>query len=108
MIKNKNLNFSEQCYALIRTIPAGKVVSYQSIAHALGCKAYQAVGNAMNHNPDLINTPCHRVIKQNGEIGGYINGTAAKIRLLEQEGIEIENGKVVEPKRYWHQFKQGE
>ena len=76
-------------------IPKGKVVTYGDIAHALGTKAYQAVGNAMGANPNPIVVPCHRVIKGNGEIGNYALGIGKKIELLQNEGIEICNNKVV-------------
>ena len=89
------MNFRDQCYSLLLQIPKGKVTTYQAIAHALGSKAYRAVGTAMAKNPNPITVPCHRVVKSNGEIGNYAFGIDKKIALLEQEGIEIKNGKVV-------------
>ena len=77
-------------------IPKGKVVTYGDIAHALQGKAYQAVGNAMAANPNPITVPCHRVIKGNGDIGNYALGIDKKIELLQNEGIEIHNNKVVD------------
>jgi len=90
-------SFDERCYALLRQIPEGRVSSYREIAHALGSKAYRAVGNAMNRNPyptDLY--PCHRVVRSDGMVGGYAHGNEAKILRLQEEGIEIQNGRVVE------------
>ncbi len=89
------MNFRDKCYSLLLQIPKGKVTTYQAIAHALGSKAYRAVGTAMAKNPNPINMPCHRVVKSKGEIGNYAFGIDKKIALLEQEGIEIKNGKVV-------------
>ncbi|WP_028862257.1 MGMT family protein [Psychromonas aquimarina] len=86
--------FNELCYDLLKQIPEGKVVTYGDIAHALNCKAYQAVGNAMANNPNLIIVPCHRVVKSTGEIGQYALGTARKVELLKSEGIEIEHLKI--------------
>jgi methylated-DNA-[protein]-cysteine S-methyltransferase len=87
-------SFAERCYTFLRQIPEGRVTSYKELAKALNCKAYRAVGSAMAKNTDLITTPCHRVVKSNGQIGGYALGTAAKIILLEKEGIKIINEKV--------------
>jgi methylated-DNA-[protein]-cysteine S-methyltransferase len=75
-------------------IPEGNVVTYGDIAHALGTKAYQAVGNAMANNPDLIIVPCHRVVKANGDIGNYALGISKKIELLNNEGVSITQGKI--------------
>jgi methylated-DNA-[protein]-cysteine S-methyltransferase len=89
------MNFRDQCYKLLLEVPKGKVTTYQAIAHALGSKAYRAVGTAMAKNPNTINVPCHRVVKSSGEIGNYAFGIERKIALLEKEGIVIKNGKVV-------------
>ena len=90
------MTFDERCYALLRQIPRGRVSSYREIAHALGSKAYRAVGNAMNHNPyDTDTYPCHRVVKSDGTIGGYAHGSEAKIRRLEEEGVAVKEGKIV-------------
>lgn len=77
-------------------IPEGNVVTYGDIAHALGTKAYQAVGNAMAANPTPIIVPCHRVVKSNGEIGNYALGTTKKIELLNNEGVQTKAGKIVD------------
>jgi methylated-DNA-[protein]-cysteine S-methyltransferase len=106
---DSNKPFNQQCYDLLRQIPAGKVVTYADIAHQLGGKAYQAVGNAMAKNPDVIFVPCHRVVNSNGNIGKFALGTDKKIALLKQEGIIIntdtENAKVVNLDKQRHTFK---
>jgi len=106
---DSNKSFNQQCYDLLRQIPAGKVVTYADIAHQLGGKAYQAVGNAMAKNPDIIVVPCHRVVNSNGNIGKYALGTDKKIALLKQEGIVIdaktENARVVDLSNQRHIFK---
>lgn len=89
------MNFRDQCYELLLKVPKGKVTTYQAIAHALGSKAYRAVGTAMAKNPNPISVPCHRVVKSNAEVGNYAFGIERKIALLEQEGVVIKNGKVV-------------
>ncbi|BCN93034.1 hypothetical protein THMIRHAM_08190 [Thiomicrorhabdus immobilis] len=94
-IKNNDLSFNEQCYALLMKIPRGRVTTYKAIAQALNTKAYQAVGNAMANNPDLINVPCHRVVNTNGHIGNYALGVEKKMALLQLEGVNIKHNKVV-------------
>ena len=79
-------NFNERCYKLLSTVPSGKVTTYKALAEALGCRAYRAVGNAMNKNPyprDIV--PCHRVIAKSGELQGYFYGLDMKRKLLELE-----------------------
>ncbi len=71
--------------------------SYREIAHALGSKAYRAVGNAMNRNPYSTDIyPCHRVVKSDGLIGGYAHGSEAKIKRLSEEGVMVKKGRVVD------------
>jgi methylated-DNA-[protein]-cysteine S-methyltransferase len=96
--------FNQQCYELLKLIPAGNVVTYGDIADALGTKAYQAVGNAMANNPDPIIVPCHRVVKSNGDIGNYALGIPKKIELLNSEGVCTKQGKIVDFKNVRFQF----
>jgi len=48
----------------------------------------------MNKNPNAPNTPCHRVINSNGNLGGFATGIKNKIKLLKSEGIKIKNNKI--------------
>lgn len=89
-----NQNFNQKCYELLRKIPKGKVTTYKEMANALGTNAWRAVGSAMAKNSDLINTPCHRVVRSDGNIGQYALGKDKKAELLRNEGIELLNGKV--------------
>src|SRR3989338_5143042 len=60
-------------------------LSYQQVAQMIGIpRAARAVGNALNKNYDPA-IPCHRVVKSNGEFGGYNRGIVKKIALLKQE-----------------------
>ncbi|WP_040725596.1 MGMT family protein [Thiomicrorhabdus sp. Kp2] len=104
-LKNNRLTFNEQCYALLSLIPKGKVTTYKAIAEALETKAYQAVGNAMAANPNPIKVPCHRVVNSNGAIGNYAFGVDKKIELLQSEGVIIQNGKVMDFKAHFFDFK---
>ena len=88
--------FQERVYEVVKRIPKGKVLTYRQVAKLAGRpKAFRAVGNALNKNPDIKNIPCHRVVKSDGSIGGYRQGTKKKLSLLRKEGVVIQKGKVV-------------
>tara|TARA_Y100000310_G_C20633582_1_gene789983 strand:+ start:975 stop:1286 length:312 start_codon:yes stop_codon:yes gene_type:complete len=87
-------SFQNNVYEVLRKVPKGKVTTYKKIAQALGKKSYRAVGSALNKNPYAPKVPCHRVVKSNGEVGGFASGTRNKIKLLKREGITIERGKI--------------
>jgi methylated-DNA-[protein]-cysteine S-methyltransferase len=92
-------NFEERVYSLIRKVPKGKITTYREISFALGTKAYQSIGNALRKNPYPPSTPCHRVIKSNGSVGGFKGQTKGekvqeKITLLRSEGVEVKENKV--------------
>jgi len=71
----------------LKKIPYGKTISYQELAHRVGNNnASRAVGNANGKNPIPIIIPCHRVIRKNGDLGGYGGGIKIKRKLLELEG----------------------
>ena len=83
--------FKEKVLEIVKKIPKGKVMSYKMVAKLAGRpRAWRAVGNILNKNPDPRTIPCHRVIKSNGEIGGYKGGTKKKISLLKREGARID------------------
>lgn len=96
--------FSEKVYDLTKKIPNGRVSSYKIIAEKLNCKAYRAVGNALNKNPYAPVVPCHRVIQSSGFIGGFASGTKNKIKMLEKEGIKIKDNKIVDFERVLFRF----
>ncbi|MFP3278353.1 MAG: MGMT family protein [Candidatus Micrarchaeota archaeon] len=85
-------NFQRAVLMEVAKIPRGKVMSYKQIAQAIGRpNAYRAVGNALKKNPLPVLFPCHRVIRANGEVGGYaFGGKSEKIRLLEREGSIVQ------------------
>ncbi len=86
----------KKVFQVVKKIPRGKVISYKKIAELVGNpRAWRAVGNILNRNPNPKTIPCHRIIKSNGEIGGYKYGTKRKISLLRKEGVVIKNGRVV-------------
>lgn len=88
--------FQRKVYDFVRKIPKGSVATYSQVARAIGSpKAWRAVGNVLAKNEDIKDIPCHRVIKDNMEVGKYRYGKNKKISLLKSEGIIIKNGKVV-------------
>ena len=89
-------DFEETCYKYLRQVPKGKVTTYQALAKAVGTSAYRAVGNAMGKNPYAPKVPCHRVVRNNGALGGFAHGPVKKARMLKSEGVLIKDGKVVE------------
>lgn len=78
--------FRRQVVDLLRTIPYGHTQTYSQVAVTLNNpRAVRAVGSACATNPLPIIIPCHRVLKSNGEIGGYLAGLEAKTTLLDME-----------------------
>src|SRR3989344_1674086 len=91
MIKN---DFYDRVYSLLMKVPLGKVTTYKELANALNSKAYRHIGRIMKNNNNSPVVPCHRVIRSNGEIGGFAFGVENKKKLLISEGVEIVNGKI--------------
>ena len=101
---NSETSFNEKCYALLKQIPEGKVTTYREMARALNSRAWRAVGSAMAKNKNLINVPCHRVVRSDGSIGQYALGADKKAALLSDEGVDVANGRVKDLGRYLHRF----
>lgn len=67
-------------------IAYGTTASYAAIAAAAGSpKAVRAVGSACATNPLPVVVPCHRVLRSDGTLGGYVGGLDAKRTLLDLE-----------------------
>jgi methylated-DNA-[protein]-cysteine S-methyltransferase len=100
---------TEKVYTLVKKIPKGKVTTYKSLAEKLNTKAYRAIGQILSKNKDhFLNNnkiPCHRVIKSNGELGGFLGEKTSKEKrkLLIKEGVEIKNNKI-DLKKYLQEF----
>lgn len=78
--------FQKRVWNTLTKIPYGKTVTYSDIAENIGKpQAHRAVGNAVGENPVLIVIPCHRVIRKNGDLGGFREGLNLKKTLLELE-----------------------
>jgi len=93
--------FFQQVYQVTKLIPLGKVTTYGSIANYLGTpKSARMVGwalNALNASNSDNYVPAHRVVNQNGLLTGkhHFKGTNLMQQLLENEGIEIQNNKIM-------------
>ncbi len=80
--------FQIKVWEEIKKIPIGETRSYKEIATLIGKpNSARAVANACGKNPYPITIPCHRVIKSNGDLGGYsaAGGVRKKKLLLKQE-----------------------
>lgn len=77
--------FKDEVMDVVRNIPKGQVLTYKQVAERAGRpKAYRAVGNILNKNYDP-QIPCHRVIRSDGQTGGYNRGAEEKIKRLQKE-----------------------
>jgi methylated-DNA-[protein]-cysteine S-methyltransferase len=87
--------FQKKVYEIVKKVPKGKVTTYKAIAEKLNTSP-RAVGQALKVNPysfsDGGDVPCHRVIKANGEIGGFSGSNPKnikkKIEMLKREGYK--------------------
>lgn len=71
---------------LATDVPYGHTASYRVLAALAGSPAaVRAVGTACATNPLPVVVPCHRVVRSDGSIGGYLGGPAAKSTLLAME-----------------------
>ena len=85
--------FQRRVYLELLCIPSGTTITYAELAHRIGCRSAQAVGQALRRNPFAPEVPCHRVVASDGTVGGYFGKTsgemiARKTRLLEEERLQ--------------------
>jgi AraC family transcriptional regulator of adaptative response/methylated-DNA-[protein]-cysteine methyltransferase len=75
----KGTNFQINVWRALLQIEPGCINSYVQVAAAVGKpKAYRAVGTAIGSNQVAFFIPCHRVLQQSGQIGGYLWGETRK------------------------------
>ena len=90
MSEMRGTDFQKLVWSEVLSIPRGEVRTYKQIARAIGRPlSYRGVANACASNPYAPEVPCHRVICEDGSIGGYSadGGIARKIELLETESL---------------------
>lgn len=98
-------------YEIARLIPYGRVTSYGAIAKYLGtAQSARVVGWAMNDSHRQMEyVPAHRVVNRNGLLTGkhHFGNSNTMKQLLENEGIKIENDKIIDfNKIYWDPLKE--
>jgi AraC family transcriptional regulator of adaptative response/methylated-DNA-[protein]-cysteine methyltransferase len=78
--------FQRRVYEELLRIPTGETRSYGEVAAAIGNpKAQRAVGSACANNPVALAIPCHRVLRNDGNLGGYAWGIERKQALISAE-----------------------
>ncbi|HEU05139.1 MAG TPA: MGMT family protein [Nitrosopumilus sp.] len=91
------MNIEQMVYKKLLQVPKGQITTYGELAKAVGLKNGQrAIGRIMNKNPYPAIVPCHRVVNSNGKIGGFAYGIDVKTNMLTKEGIEIQNGTILD------------
>lgn len=94
----------KRIYEAVKKIPKGHVATYGQIAELAGDKNMsRAVGNALHKNPDPASIPCFRVVNSKGELSGAFafGGANVQQKLLEEDGVEVINGRVDLDKYRW-------
>jgi methylated-DNA-[protein]-cysteine S-methyltransferase len=93
--------FFRRIYDAARQVGWGSTTTYGALAKQLGAgpEAARDVGQAMAKNPVPLIIPCHRVLAAGGKVGGFSapGGSAAKIRMLELEGVSVEPARPSRP-----------
>ena len=80
--------FQRRVWEALRSIPRGATRSYREVARAIGePAAVRAVGRACAANPAAVLIPCHRVVREDGGLGGYRWGADRKRELLAREEL---------------------
>jgi AraC family transcriptional regulator of adaptative response/methylated-DNA-[protein]-cysteine methyltransferase len=78
--------FQRRVWEELRKIPYGTTRTYSQVARAIGKpKAIRAVARACATNPVSVVVPCHRVVREDGNLAGYRWGLERKLALLQQE-----------------------
>ena len=88
---------TEVLYALLQLIPQGYVTTYRELSSILGISP-RYVGKLLSLNKSPIVIPCHRVVRSNGDVGGYTISEKIdiefKIKLLILEGVKVKGNRI--------------
>ncbi|ARJ50200.1 methylated-DNA--[protein]-cysteine S-methyltransferase [Staphylococcus lutrae] len=81
--------FQQQVWQALRLLPYGYLAHYSQVAQMIERpKSVRAVATAIGQNPLSIIVPCHRVIRKDGQLGGFNSGLHRKKHLLKlEEGL---------------------
>jgi AraC family transcriptional regulator of adaptative response/methylated-DNA-[protein]-cysteine methyltransferase len=86
-------DFETQVWQQLLRVPMGRAVSYGGLAQAIGKPAAsRAVGTAVGRNPISFAVPCHRVVRGDGQLGGYHWGLTRKRALIGWETGRVAAG----------------
>ena len=88
----KGTEFQIKVWKYLKKIPKGTVKTYKQVAIGINRpKSARAVANACGKNPYAPKIPCHRVIRSDGDLGGYSGsgGLKTKKKLLKKEGFSV-------------------
>jgi methylated-DNA-protein-cysteine methyltransferase-like protein len=103
-------SFFARVYEVVRQIPLGKVTSYGAIANYLRATgSSRMVGWAMNNASKMEDIPAHRVVNRNGLLTGkhHFPGSRVMEQMLEAEGVEVRDDKVIDFQRhFWDPAKE--
>ena len=97
-------NFFDKVYGVTKLIPHGRVTSYGAIAKYLGAaRSSRMVGWAMNGAGKHPDVPAHRVVNRVGLLTGkmHFGSSNAMEQMLAEEGIQVEDDKIVNFKKYF-------
>ncbi len=97
-------SFYHKVLQIVRQIPPGKITTYGAIAECLGNKrSARMVGWVLNSQKGNSDIPAHRVVNKQGLLTGKIHfeGVNLMQQLLENEGIEVTNDRIVNMEKYF-------
>ena len=104
-------DFFSRVHDVTRCVPYGRITSYGAIARYLGSgRSARMVGwalNASHNNKEFI--PAHRVVNRNGLLTGkyHFGNSTTMAQLLENEGILIENDRIINfEEKFWDPAKE--
>ena len=103
-MKSENPTYYDLVFEVTKKIPKGRVSTYGAISNFLTLGSARMVGWALNKSFLNAGVPAHRVVNRNGELSGRNSFPSPTMmqELLEQEGVEIEENKVVNFKElFW-------
>lgn len=98
-------SYYERVYEVTQMIPFGRVSTYGAIADYLALGSARMVGWALRNSMTSQHIPAHRVVNRKGELSGRHHFPTPTLmqELLEGEGVQVENDRVVDFDRlFWH------
>ena len=80
--------FHRLVWEKLRAIPVGRTATYTDVAYWVGpLTSARAVAGACASNPIALAVPCHRVVRSNGDLGGYHWGVERKREMIRREAM---------------------